>query len=171
MRCRHALTALAALAALAGCTTAEAPASCPEVLILGDAERITKFAEGRGGEVADVEAEAALVGFKGQCRKVEGGLEVALKVALEAQRGPADRDGVVDLAYFVAVPDFYPSPRAKSVFPVRLTFPSNASRMSLVDDEVVMRIPLDPGASAATHPIYIGFQLSAEQLDLNRQRR
>jgi len=147
------------------------PPVCPEVVILSDASRITKFRDGPGRDLTDVEVEAEINGYRGECKRVEKGVEVTLAIAMNAKRGPGDADGAADLAYFVAIPDYFPSPQAKSVFTTRLQFPANVGTMRHVDGEVVMMIPQPEGKAATPKEVYLGFQLDEEQLRFNRDKR
>lgn len=148
----------------------ELPPVCPDVVILSDASRITKFRDGPGRAPADVEVEAEINGFKGECKRVKQGVEVTLAVAMNVKRGPADTDGAADLAYFVAIPEYFPSPQAKAVFNTRAQFPADAATTRHVDNEVVMTIPQAEG-EATGKEVYLGFQLSDEELRFNRDKR
>lgn len=163
---------VAAAAALSSCsafTTGEPPA-CPDVVILADAARLTKFTGGPGRTLADIEVEAEIVGYKGECRRVKNGVEVTLAVSMDARRPKAGGDAAAEVAYFVAMPDYYPSPQAKAVFATRIAFPANVAAVRHVDDPVAVTVPLAPGETASGKEIYLGFQLSDEQLRYNRGR-
>lgn len=159
----------ATLLSSCGMFEADLPPVCPDVVILSDASRITKFRDGPGRAPDDVEVEAEIIGFKGECKRVKQGAEVTLAVSMSAKRGPADTDGAAELAYFVAIPDYFPSPQAKAVFDTRLQFPADTGTLRHVDGEVVMTIP-QPEGQAAAKEVYLGFQLSDEQLRFNRDK-
>ncbi len=155
---------------LAGCGTFggdEPPPACPQVLILADAQHFTTF-RGPGRDISDIEAEGEIAGFQGACETTDDGLELTLALGFEITRGAADTDRVAEFAYFVAVPDFYPDPAAKAVMPVRVAFPENVSSVRYVDEQVTLDLPLQAGESARQYEVFIGFQLSDEQLRYNR---
>lgn len=168
------LALAAALPALSSCAVlgkTEEPPPCPPIFILGDAAQITKFRPGQGRDLTDVEAEGEVLGFSGGCTYDEKGALIDLQVTLGVNRGPADTDRKVDLTYFVAIPKFYPAPEAKAVFPVTITFPEGANFARHVDEEVVMRLPVKDKELIDSYEIYIGFQTSAEELEMNRKLR
>lgn len=168
---RQPLLVVAAAAALSSCGAfvKGEPPVCPDVVILADAARLTQFA-GAGRTPADIEVEAEIVGYKGECRRVKNGVELTLAVLMDARRGKADTDGVVDVSYFVAMPDHYPDPRAKAVFGSRIAFPGTAATVAFDDAPVTVTVPVAPGETAAGKEIYLGFQLSDEQLRYNRDK-
>ena len=65
--------ALAAPIALSGCAgftealTKKKPPPCPPIYILSDASHITKYRPGTGRDLTDVDMEAEIIAYKGQC--------------------------------------------------------------------------------------------------------
>ena len=126
---------------------------CPRVSVLEGAERITKFKAGPGRDITDIEFEAEILSFFGECEFERGsdgitGVSVTFKVALEATRGPANLNRRSTLEYFVRIPQFYPLPRGSSVFAVRVDFPGNKESVGVVDRDVVLSIPLEEGVAS-----------------------
>ena len=149
--------------------------ACPAVKFLQDADKITVFRQGPGRDITDIVYEADLTGFAGECEYVkdddiftEG--VVTLRVGFDIARGPADRNHKADLAYFVAVPEFYPAPEGKTLFKRRIAFPLGRNNVSFVDDEVEIRIPLTNDRKGPNFKVFIGFELTQDQLKLNRRR-
>jgi hypothetical protein len=170
------LFVLAAPLALSGCDSLarlqrKDPPPCPPVYILGDANKITKYRAGSGRDLTDVEMEGEIVGFKGGCTYDSDGGEVSLQLAFELRRGPAAKGRTLDVSYFVAVPKFYPAPTAKGEFTFPVTFPENADRIRVTDDEVVMHLPVKTKELIDNYEIYLGFQLTPEELEANRRGR
>lgn len=167
-----ALALLGGLLLLAACARNEAAAvACPTVLILGDAGRFTQFRPGGGRDITDIEAEGEIAGFRGACERTKDGIDLTLALAFQLSRGAADSDRQIDFSYFVAVPAFYPDAKAKAVLPVRVAVPDNVSMMRYVDEQVTLKLPLEPGESGGRYEVFIGFQLDEEQLRHNRQRK
>jgi hypothetical protein len=70
----------------------------------------------------------------------------------------------------VAIPAFYPKPAAKQVFQVSFKFPEgNINTMMVRDEEVRITLPLGADQSSSDVPVYVGFQLTSEQLNFNRK--
>lgn len=148
----------------------EAP-PCPRVSILSDASKMTKFRPGQGRDLTDVVATAEIGAFTGSCTYKDNAVEVALQVSIDAERGPAAQGSQVDMAYFVAIPAYFPSPRAKAVLPVQVGFTPESNKVRFTDEEVVMTIPLKAGEQGANYEVFLGFQLSGDELDYNREQR
>lgn len=169
-----ALSAALAPLALASCAVLgeqKPPPPCPPVYILADAGQITKYREGPGRDLTDVEAEVELVGFKGECGYDEKGANLSLELVFGATRGPADSDSKVEVEYFVAVPLYHPAPEAKAVFPLTITFPEGANYIRHYDEAVSLQVPVKDGDVIQKYEIYLGFQATPEQLERNRKAR
>lgn len=148
------------------------PPACPPVYILGDAAKLTKYRPGTGRDLTDVEGEAEIAGFQGGCTfNEQGDVLVDIQVAFQASRGPADTDRKLDLVYFVAMPGFFPSPAAKAEMPISIVFPEGATYARHIDEVVTLSIPIAPDAVAEKFEIYIGFQTTPEELEMNRRQK
>lgn len=149
-----------------GITKKEEPPPCPQVVILADAAKATKYRGGSGRDITDIEYEAELSGFTGSCGydKKRTQVEVAISAAFFVARGPAGTGPSIDLPYFVAIPD-----QAKQVFTAKVEFPGSSPKVRHVDDEVSVTIPLSDGELGTSTTIYLGLQLTPEQLEFNRK--
>lgn len=178
-RCLRLLTlALAAPIALAGCSTSfsEAftktkPPPCPPIYILSDTAKITKFRPGGGRDLTDVELEAEVIAYKGHCSYNDKGATVEIQVSFDVKRGPASVSRKGELTYFVAIPKFYPAPQAKAEFTVPVSFPEGMDQARVNDDDVVMQIPVKDKEIINNYEIYLGFQTSPEELEMNRRAK
>ena len=148
----------------------EAP-PCPPVYILSDASKLTKFRDGPGRDITDVEYEAEITGFTGGCKYDAKGAIVDLQVTFNVKRGPADTDRKANFSYFVAIPFFYPSPDAKAEFETEVAFPEGTNYVKFTDEEVVMRVPVKDKELIDKYEIYLGLQQTREELDRNRTGR
>jgi len=167
---------LAAPLALSGCDSLarlqkKTPPPCPPVYIMSDAAKITKYRSGGGRDLTDVEMEGEVVAFKGDCVYDEKGGEVTLQLAFELRRGPAATGRTLDVTYFVAVPKFYPAPEAKGVFTFPVTFPDTVDRIRVTDEEVTLRLPVRTKELIDNYEIYLGFQMSPEELEMSRRAK
>ncbi len=151
--------------------------ACPKIKVLADAGNLTLYRSGPGRDITDILMEAEIVGFSGACEYVgEDGIYEQVKVELEGilfevTRGPASRLRKAKLRYFVKIPDFYPSPRGAQEFDFSISFPENRNSIQVSDGGIEIAIPLKTGARGADFEIYLGFVLSEEQVERNRQRR
>lgn len=174
--CRLACAAGAVLA-LAACSDLnlsldnEAPPPCPQVRI----DRMTAQAvtfQGSGRDITDMVHKVDLAGFVGDCEYEDEAVVVSLQPGFTVEKGPAAGTGMPEgtFQYFVAIPQYFPSPAAKEVFGLGFRFPDPVTpRMRISDEPVTLTLPRQPGESLAGMEIYLGLQLTPEQLEYNRQ--
>ncbi len=143
---------------------------CPNFLLLGDAEEMTRFRAGPGRDITDVDFRAAIVNFQGTCEHSKNQVEAEFIVEITVRRGPANRSRRAGFEFFIAIPRFHPAPAGKRTFAVEVTFEDNRPRV-LYRDEIALKIPLGGGEVGANYDVYLGLQLDPEQLDYNRRRR
>jgi len=158
--------ALLALPVLAACN--RTPPVCPDVLVVGDARQVTKYRAGQGRDITDVAYEAVIGAGGLECSVRSSEIVVDLRVELGAQRGPA-ATGPGEFEYFVAIADSNRNILARQRFTARIEFPPNQSR-SGVFEELRQRIPIKAGQRGDEFTIFVGFQLSEEEIERNRRR-
>ena len=162
---------LAAALALAGCGASGEKARrlpCPDVLVLSEAGQLARFAPGAGRDATDLLFRAEMAGFRGHCEHFEGRVEVVFDVLLDVRRGAANTEGRADFEYFVALPRFHPAPEGKRNFAVAVSFEDDRERVRF-RDRVRIEIPLGPDETGASHDVYLGLQLSRDELEFNRR--
>ncbi|MBR86621.1 MAG: hypothetical protein CMM29_07480, partial [Rhodospirillaceae bacterium] len=71
--------------------------------------------------------------------------------------------------FFVAIPDFFPNPEGKKVFYKSITFPKNSDKIRLADREIIIRIPIIDRDVSSKTIIFLGFNLTKNQLNYNRK--
>jgi hypothetical protein len=163
----------AAAAALGGCggeSGDQFPPPCPVVSILGDAADLARY-RGPSQDLTDMVLSGRITGLSGSCKRANKGRTVltTVSVALDLTRGPAAPGRVADAAYFVALTrgeDII----AKQVFPLRAAFPPNTDRVRLSGDEVEVPVPNGGPQGAAAYSIRVGFELTPQELAINRRR-
>lgn len=146
---------------------------CPPVRIDKTASTLTQFRPDGGRDLTDMTLQAELVGYQGTCQYDDDDrvVEVEVTLAFTAVLGPGARAREQSFRYFVAIPRYFPNPVGKRVFDARLVFPDNTDRIRYVGEELRLRLPLDLGESGAAYPVYLGFQLTPEELEYNRAQR
>ena len=160
---------------LAACAADQAALpACPNIIIVGDTAEVTKFQPGAGRDLIDVILEAKVAGFGGFCESdidadAGGTVEVELIVTFQASRGPANVDRAGQLEYFVAIADRNDAILAKRVFASEVSFAGNDRHVDL-REELVQAIPLKAGEVGSDYSVYVGFQLSADELQYNRRK-
>ncbi len=161
---------------LAGCGDAannplNLTAPCPRVGIIADAADLTRHA-GASQDLSALVLDARIAGFSARCDYASrgGGLDVALSVAIDIERGPAAQGRTAEIAYIVAVvePDGE-TILSRQAFPVRASFPANVTRLREDGERLTIRMPGN-ASTAASRQILIGLQLTEAELALNRRR-
>lgn len=167
--CAAAPLVLAAVLALSACASDEPLGPCPEVVVLSDAARQVKF-EGQGRDLTDILFEADLEAVRLVCSYDDEELDVDLQVRVIASRGPANSDRLANMNYFVAVARSDRTILARRSFDITIPFPGNRTRVSGLE-EIGQVITLAPGEDGTNYLIYLGFDLTPEELQFNRVNR
>ncbi|MGE0256647.1 MAG: hypothetical protein AB7N54_11280 [Alphaproteobacteria bacterium] len=170
------LAALAATAIAAGCDqTKRQPPPCPAIVVVGETAELTQFRPGPGRDLTDVIAEGRIDRFDGFCeteRKRDGTGEVSVELQLffAIARGPANTTRTATYEYFVAVADKSERILAKQTFSADVAFEGNRNRLTAFET-LEQTIPLAANQDGGAFTVYVGFQLTPDQLDYNRARR
>ncbi|OFX07797.1 MAG: hypothetical protein A2516_03555, partial [Alphaproteobacteria bacterium RIFOXYD12_FULL_60_8] len=156
---------------LAGCETLTPPPppNCPNVVIDRATAWITRFGEGKGRDITDITLEGEMLGFTGYCERTDTGLLSNLMTNFTLSLGPRAPSRKAKVEYFVALVK-NGEVITKEVMGVDVEFPENVSKVRYRDEAFDLTIPLAAGESGPDYNIYIGFQLSKNELDYNRKR-
>ena len=152
----------------------EDPKPCPVIKILKDAKKITSFKNNEAKDISDIMFEAEIIGYSGKCEykrqdKVETEIVIELEVLLDLFRGPANNTNSAKLSFFIAIPAFFPNPEGKKVFYKSITFPKNSDKIRMLDREIIIRIPITDRNVNSNTIIFLGFNLTKNQLNYNRK--
>jgi hypothetical protein len=163
---------IAGAAVLSACAGEPDTRPCPQAVVLKDAARQVKF-NGAGRDLTDVLFEAKIEAGRMVCEYDDNELDVDLQVTVTAARGPADNDRLANIRYFVAVAQSDQADRAdqtvlaRESFDIAIPFPGNRTRVSGLE-EIGQIIQLPQGLDGRDYRIYIGLELSHDELDYNR---
>ncbi len=166
------------LAVLAGCAATEGDlAPCPAARVLAEPSELTRFRAGPGRDPTDQLFTAAFLRVTGECNyDGDGGdIDVTLEVTMEILRGPASPDGKAAFGYFVAVAERSPEGGEPAVlnrqsFQVAVDMPP-ARRGARYQDVLTVTIPRPDGRDVRAFVLYLGFELSREELNYNLRNR
>lgn len=163
-----------ALSSLAGCAgTSSFPPACPEVAIDRDLRSLTHYRPGRTSEtedLSDLVLDARIASFSGSCSPGdEGQLATTIAVTVELTRGPAARGHTESLPLFLAVVRG-DAILDKQVYPLLASFPPNTDRVRLTSSPITLSLPVGPDKNGSVYQVWIGFQLTPQELALNRER-
>ncbi|MEE2662286.1 MAG: hypothetical protein VYB39_04595 [Pseudomonadota bacterium] len=146
---------------------------CANVLMLQDGKKLVKFKTGSRRDITDILFEAEILNFEGSCkyekraRKWE--TQIDLIVRFLVRRDNATKSEATEFKYFVAITSPKGRMEGKSIFPVIGTFKEKRSIL-VYEDSIDLRIPLDNPTEGATLKVLLGFQLSPEELQYNRDK-
>jgi hypothetical protein len=165
--------ALLTAGALIGCTKTVADVGappCPKVAVLSDAAHLTVFRDGPGRDLTDIQYEADIGRISGECvyKKSKTSVTVAMKLRISAKRGPADRNRLADLAYFVAVVDGQANVLARKEFQSPIEFAPDQLEV-LTEEELEEIITLKKDQPGSDYDVLVGFKLTPEQVERNRK--
>lgn len=149
-------------------------APCPRIAILADGADLTRFRPGAARDLTALTLDARIAGFDASCDyagRDRDALEVRLTPRFEAERGPAAEGRSADLPWFAALSDSGDTRLfARQAEVTRVTFPPNVQRAGATGRPVRVTVPLGEGRRAADYILRLSFQLTPEELALNRQR-
>ena len=175
---KAAVLGLAALGVAACSSTEDArPRPCPEIRIPADAAKLTRFKPGPGRAIIDILHQEQIIGFGHVCAydtDETGTGEVTVQVAptILSERGPADTAKQADFEYFVALVDSQKRVVAKQRFALTIPFPNNLTRVQWQREQAhVLHVPLATGQSGADYTIFIGLQMTREEMEYTREKR
>ena len=160
------LLGLAGVSLLAACAAEPERRPCPQAVVLTDASRQVKFS-GPGRDLTDVLFEASIQAGQLVCEYDENVLDVDLQVQVVAQRGPANGDRLANISYFVAVARTDQTVLARENFDITIPFPGNRTRVSGLE-EIGQVITLQGNETGRDYRIYVGLELTHEELEYNR---
>jgi hypothetical protein len=172
MMIRPAAIALALAALVVSACTDETSPPCPSVRVDSTTAKLTKFKDGPGREAADVAYQAEVVAYGGECVFSDEGVEVRMDLDFAVATGPAVTARREAIYYFVAVPQLFPKPEGKRIFQIRQELSAKPGvRERVRENDLRIFIPLQKNEPAASYDVYVGLQLTNEQLEYNRGPR
>jgi hypothetical protein len=170
-RSRLALAALL-LTSLAACGPSKnvfAPA-CPQPRFVQSLSDLVRFRPGGGQDITDLVLQGRLLRVDGTCAYGDSQteLQTTATVVVDLQRGIAMQGRQADVPIFVAVADG-DVVRDKRIYTLHVEFPSNVDRATATSPEIDMTLPISATKSGAAYGIIAGFQLTPDELAVNRQ--
>ncbi len=163
------------VAQLVGCggPASTVPIACPQPGLLAEGADLTRYRPGPVRDLTSLEFDAKLAGLNGDCRPGRGNrsIEMSLSTRFAVDRGPAAGQRVVDLPWFVAVIDARDeSILSRQRFTERVSFARNETRTTGSSAPVTLSLPVSETRRAQDYRILVSFELTPEDLALNRRR-
>jgi len=172
MRVPLRLAALTIAASFTAACMTDPPPPCPPASILSDASELTLFAPNRGQDLTDVTFRASIerVGTVCEYTRARDVVTSTTGVRLVVTRGPAAQSDQSAVVFFVAVVDKEQTILARERFESTFSFQANQRQAGVVE-EIEQVIPIREGLRGLDYEILVGFELTPEQLEFNRQER
>jgi hypothetical protein len=146
---------------------------CPLMGVLYDNSRMVDFAASDNQRYANIEYTGEMQGVRGLCRYLDADpIRMAIEVDMAFGRGPASTNRRQTYRYWVAVTRRGVAPLAKEYFDIEVEFPRDelvVTRTERIENIVIPRAT--PEISGDNFEILVGFELTPEQLQFNREGR
>jgi hypothetical protein len=146
---------------------------CPLMGVLYDNARVVDFAAPDQERYANIEFTGEMQGVRGLCRYVDADpITMSVDIDMAFGRGPAATSDRQTYRYWVAVTRRGVAPIEKAYFDVDVRFPRD--EVVVTHRETIERIVIPratPDLSGENFEILIGFELTPEQLQFNRDGR
>lgn len=146
---------------------------CPLMGVLYDNARLVDFAAPNLERYSNIEFTAEMQGIHGLCRYVDADpITMSIDIDMAFGRGPAATSDRQTYRYWVAVTRRGIAPIEKVYFDVDVRFPNGEAVVNRTEHIEHIVIPrATPDLSGENFEILVGFELTAEQLQFNRDGR
>lgn len=156
---------------------------CPNIQILGDLREKTVFRPGAGRDKFDILYAGKITeyfvgcsirrekGAVGKLSEVPRTLAVRLSPIIKARRNlgkGASKTATLD--YFIGVVRSDETPLEKKIIPLLVKFPDKHIDVPIREKPITLVLKLQPNERLADFSIFLGFQLTREQLQFNRKQ-
>jgi len=162
--------ALLLLAACQGQLEEGTVGNCPPTAILDGPSELTRYKPASAKAPTDVLFRTKMTTFSGICDFDANSIDVELNISIEAVRGPANTSGKAEFAYFVAILKKDKTVLTRTKFPIIAEFVRQDARFNF-SESVSANIPRRKNDSTSDYILYLGFEMTPEELAHNRRRK
>ena len=173
--------ALAAVSLLAACSSMPGMGKpivqpCPEYFILEEAATLTKFQDGPGRDLIDIEYLSQIRTIAMECVSdidkdtKTGEMVVRLAPVLGVELGAAFNNQETTIRTFVAVINPEDKILYREQLDVPVSFSGNRTRLVVMAPPTEIVLPINPEIASRYYRVYGGFALTPEQLEYNRKK-
>jgi hypothetical protein len=163
--------AAASLLILASCAQLDQEvALCPSAAVLEAPGELVRFKEGMAAGPENVLYRTKMKHVSGVCDFDEKSIDMELSVAMEAKRGAANADGKAQFTFFIAVIDVDRKILMREEFPLIAVFEKGDDDVNF-SESLTLSIPLKEGLAPKDYSVYLGFEMTPDELAYNRRRQ
>ena len=155
---------------LAACAGGPSVIACPDVKVIAELGNLVRFKPGDGRDITDVVMEAQFEEVRGECSVDDDEVEMALLVVITARRGPASQVLSDDFSLVAAVTDQDRTILSRRTVPGTFDFSGNRARVRYLE-RLKIDIPKQEQQGARDFIVFIGFDLTRDQLQFNRAQQ
>jgi hypothetical protein len=175
MMMRPGLGLLAALA-VAGCggpAMDDLLVPCPTLVLPTDVADLTRYQAGSQPDLSTLVLDARVTGIEGSCRRGrrDQSLDSTISVRFQVDRGPAAAGRGLQLPWFIALLDARTNEVvSRQSFIMNGQFAVNTTRANVTSQPVEISFPVGAGRRVQDYRVLVGFQLSEDEVAMNRRR-
>ena len=144
--------------------------NCPPTAILEDAGELARYKPASAKAPTDVVFRTKMTTFSGICDFDAKTIDIELGISIEAVRGPANTTDKAEFAYFVAILKKDKTVLTRTEFPIIAAFERQDTRFNFAEN-VTVSIPRRKNDSTSDYIVYLGFEMTPEELAHNRRRQ
>jgi len=146
------------------------PNVCPSTAILDDAGELVRFASTPPAGPGDVSFRTKMKYISGLCEVDEKSIDMELSTKMEALRGPANTGSEAKFVYFVAILDSDKTVLSRTKFPMIARFQKRETKLDF-SENLTVTIPRKPNTLPKDYIVYLGFEMTPDELAYNRKRK
>ncbi len=162
------------LGVLTACSSDGPRLFCPLGVPVRDASYMVRY-DGQGRDLTNVLFEAELIDVLVLCSidqdDESAEVELEVVVTIRAIRGLADQSREANFNYFVAVIDPKRNVMAREAFDMTVPFEGSQSRLRVEDRLDISEFTIPSAEVSGNYKVYVGLELTPEEVEFNRNRR
>jgi len=146
--------------------------SCPTLTLPADAADLTRYRPGSSPDLSTVVLDARVTAVDASCRRGrrDQSVDATISMRFQMDRGPAAPSRAVQLPWFIALLDKDDNVVTRQTFVLPAQFSANTTRAAVSSQPVEISFPVSSERRVQDYRILVGFQLTPDELALNRRR-
>jgi hypothetical protein len=146
--------------------------SCPTLTLPADLADLTRYRPGSPPDLTTVVLDAKVTAVDANCRRGrrDQSVDATISMRFQLDRGPAAPNRGVQIPWFLALLDADNNVINRQTFVLPAQFGANTTRAAVSSQPVEVSFPVGQTRRAQDYRIMVGFQLTEEELALNRRR-
>jgi hypothetical protein len=146
---------------------------CPDLVLPADVADLTRYRPGAQPDLSSLLLDARITGIEGSCQRGRRNQSVdsTISVRFQMDRGPAAESRAVQLPWFIALLDSRTNQVvSRQSFVMNGQFAVNTTRANVSSQPVAINFPVNAERRVQDYRVLVGFQLSEDEVALNRRR-